>query len=161
MKGEILKLLLVGVLIISLFGCLKTYKPVGAEKFQAKLYDGQRISVSGIPQETGRQDYVQPTPLHGGIWRVKISGVVFAQKVNYENEPRIRAMRLTAERARKNKKEVKVEGKVKNGVVDLESFQGIKTDTCWYKTRNPHYSYGYYYNWYPFAYEPNARILSN
>lgn len=161
MKGEILKLLLIGVLIISLFGCIRTYKPVSAEKFQTKLHEGQRISVSGIPQEAGRQDYVQPTPLHNGIWRVKINGVFFTQKVNYENEPRVRAMNLMAERARKSKKEVKVEGKVKNGVVDLESFQGIKTDTSWYKTRNPHYSYGYYYNWYPFAYEPNARVLNN
>jgi len=161
MKGEILKFVLIGVLIISLFGCIGTYKSVSVEDFQAKRYEGQRISVSGIPQEAGRQDYVQPTPLHDGIWRVKINGVVFRQKVNYENEPRIRAMRLMTERARKNKRKVKVEGKVKNGVVDLASFQGIKTDTSWYKNRKPHYSYGYYYNWYPFAYEPNARVLSN
>ena len=106
-------------------------------------------------------DFVPPTPAHEGYWHVKVNGVNFIGYINFENAPRIRAIRKMAEDARKKNQKVTVAGKVRRGFVELESFNGIRTDTPWYKKSNPHYSYRHYYQWYPFAYEPNERAVHN
>ena len=62
--------------------------------------------------------------------------------------------------ARKERRPITVSGKVSGGELEMELFEGIHTDTAWYKNRNPYYSYIEYYEWYPFAYSPNSRALA-
>ena len=152
-----LTLIFLCLLLITFLGCARTYQSISADT----LIQGQRVSVSGIPQKPEFRDFVPPTPSHKGYWHVKVSGVNFIGYVNFENAPRIRAIRKMAENAREKNRKVAVAGKAKEGFVELESFNGIRTDTPWYKNSNPHYSYRYYYQWYPFAYEPNEMAIQN
>ena len=153
-----LTFLILGIFLIGVFGCAqRSYQPVTG-KFTPTL-EGQRISMSGVPAPPDPRDFAPATPVHKGHWRVRVNGVAFTEETNFENEPRIRAMRLMAETARRNNRKVKVAGKVSNGIVKLESFEGIQINTPWYKDKNPHYSYTKYYNWYPFAYEPNVQVV--
>ena len=81
------------------------------------------------------------------------------ETVNFENQPRIRSMLQMATIARKENRPVKVSGVVKGGRLDIEYFEGVRTDTAWHKNKNPYYSYAAYYEWSPFAYSPNVRVL--
>ena len=148
-----LTLLFTSLLLIAFLGCARTYQSITAETFT----QGQRVSISGVPQKPEFQDFVPPTPAHEGYWHFKINGVDFIGCVNFENAPRIRAIRMMAENAREKNRKVTAAGKARKGFVELEMFNGIRIDKPWYKNSNPYYSYSYYYQWYPFAYEPNER----
>jgi hypothetical protein len=150
-------LISIGLLLIVFLGCARTYQSITADTFTP----GQRVSISGIPQKPETLNFVPPTPAHEGYWHVKVNGVNFIGYVNFENAPRVRAIRNLAENARQKNQKVKVAGKAREGFVKLESFNGIRIDTPWYKNSNPHYSYRHYYKWYPFAYEPNKRAMHN
>lgn len=152
-----LTLIFIGLLLIAFLGCARTYQSITAETFT----QGQRVSISGVPQKPEFLDFVPPTPAHEGYWHVKVNGVDFIGYINFENVPRIRAIRMMAENAREKNQKVTVAGKAREGFVELEMFNGIRMDTPWYKNGNPYYSYRYYYQWYPFAYEPNERATHN
>ena len=152
-----LTLIFISLLSIAILGCARTYQSITAETFT----QGQRVSISGVPQKPESMDFVPPTPAHEGYWHVKVNGVNFIGYVNFENVPRIRAIRKIAENARKKNQNVTAAGKARGGFVELESFNGIRIDTPWYKNSNPHYSYKHYYRWYPFAYEPNEKAIQN
>jgi len=61
--------------------------------------------------------------------------------------------------ARKENRPIRIAGVVKEGQLDMEYFEGMRTDTAWHKDKNPYYSYAAYYDWSPFAYSPNARVF--
>ena len=141
-------------------GCGKTYQSIGIDNMGAQLagYEGQRISIRGVPEATQHGDFLPPTPYNEGRWILVVEGIRCAETVNFENQPRIRSMLQMAASARKKNRPIKVSGTVKGGQLDIEYFEEIRTDTAWHKNKNPYYSYAAYYEWYPFAYSPNARV---
>ena len=143
-------------------GCGKTYQPVAGgtgQQSSAASYEGQRISISGVPEVPKRQDFLAPTPLYDGHWTIVVGDFHCIETVNFENEPRIRAILQIADTARQQGQPVKVSGVIKHGQLEMEYFEDIRTDTPWYKNGRPYYSYAKYYEWYPFAYTPNSRTL--
>lgn len=125
---------------------------------QLDSYEGQRISILGVPEAPHRGDFLPPMPYNQGQWRIVVNGVNCTETVNFENQPRIRSMVQMTAVARKENRPIRVSGVVKDGQLEVEYFEGIRTDTAWHKDKNPYYSYATYYEWYPFAYSPNARI---
>ena len=146
---------------ITWLGCGKTYQSIAADNLEAKLsgHEGQRISILGVPEVPLHGDFLPPMPYNKGQWRIVVNGVSCMETVNFENQPRIRSMLKMATSARKENRPIKVSGIVKGGQLEIEYFEGIRTDTAWHKNRNPYYSYATYYQWSPFAYSPNARVL--
>jgi hypothetical protein len=143
-------------------GCGKVYEPVASDNLkQGRLenYEGRRISIVGVPGASERKDFLSPTPWREGEWAIVVNDVSCNETVNFENEPRIRTMLQIADAARKEKRPVKVSGVVKEGRLQMEYFEDIRTDTPWFKNKSPYYSYGEYYDWYPFAYSPNVKTL--
>ena len=141
-------------------GCGKTYQSITIENLGTQLhsYEGQRISVLGVPEAPHHGDFLPPMPYHEGRWSLVVNSVSCTETVNFENEPRIRSMLQMTASARRENRPIKVSGIVKGGQLDIEYFEGIRTDTAWHKNKNPYYSYAAYYEWYPFAYSPNARV---
>ncbi len=152
----------ISLFFITSLGCGRAYQSITADNLSAPLnrYDGQRVSISGIPAAPQHHDFLPPTPWRAGQWTLVVNGVRCIETLNFENEPRIRSMLQMAASARKKKQPVAVSGKMVGGQLEMESFEGIHTDTSWYKNKNPYYSYGDYYEWYPFAYSPNSRALT-
>ena len=142
---------------ITWLGCGKTYQSISADNLGA--HEGQRISIRGVPEALHHGDFLQPMPYNEGQWRLVVNGVSCTETVNFENQPRIRSMLQIAASARKENRPIKVSGVVKGGQLDIEYFEGIRTDTAWHKNRNPYYSYAAYYEWSPFAYSPNSRVF--
>lgn len=151
-------IVLTGLLLL-IAGCGKTYQSVAIEnlKMQPDSYNKKQITISGIPSPPQRGDFSSPTPLHDGYWTFVINGIRCAEMVNFENEPRIRSMVQMLADAVQAKRPIKVSGKLKGQILDIASFEGIRTSTPWYKNKNPYYSYSQYYEWSPFAYSPNVR----
>jgi hypothetical protein len=147
-------------LIIGSYGCGRTYQSIAVEnlKTEPQNYEGEQITISGVPASAQARDFLSPTPLRDGYWMLVIDGVRCAETVNFENEPRIRSMLQLAESAEKAGRSITVSGRMKAGVLELKHFEGVRTDTTWYKNKQPYYSYGEYYEWYPFAYSPNSRV---
>lgn len=159
MKPIQIILLLCWVSVIGL-GCGKMYQSIAIDNLGSQLdsYEGQRISILGVPEAPHRGDFLPPMPYNQGQWRIVVSGVNCTETVNFENQPRIRSMVQMTAVARKENRPIRVSGVVKDGQLEVEYFEGIRTDTAWHKDKNPYYSYAAYYEWYPFAYSPNARI---
>ena len=145
---------------VTWLGCGKTYQSIATDNLGAQLSDheGQRISIFGVPEVPHHGDFLSPTPYNEGRWLLVVNGVSCTETVNFENQPRIRSMLQMAAAARMENRPVKVSGVVKGGQLDIEYFEGIRTDTAWHKNKNPYYSYAAYYEWHPFAYSPNARV---
>ena len=146
----------------TLLGCAKTYQPTRTDTLDTQLanYEGQRISIVGVPSAPGRYDFLAPMPLREGKWTLVVNDVRCTETINFENEPRLRSMQQIAAAARKDNRPIEVSGVVKAGQLEMEFFEGTRTDTAWYKNRNPYYAYSEYYEWYPFAYSPNSHIRS-
>ena len=153
--------LIFSLFFVSLMGCGRAYQSITADNLSQQLtgYEGQRILIVGVPDVSQRHDFLPPTPLHKGHWSLVINGVRCTETINFENEPRIRSMLQIAVVARKENHPIKVSGRVKGGQLKMEYFEGIRTDTAWYKNEDPYYSYGEYYEWHPFAFSPNGRVL--
>ena len=136
------------------------YSSIDIDNLGSQLdnYEGQRISILGVPEAPRHGDFLQPMPYSQGQWRIVVNGVNCTETINFENQPRIRSMAQMTAAARKKNRPIRVSGVVKNGQLDIEYFDGIRTDTAWHKDKNPYYSYAAYYEWYPFAYSPNARV---
>ena len=145
---------------VTWLGCGKTYQSISADSLGTQLsgHEGQRISIFGVPEAHQHSDFLPPMPYHEGQWRLVINGVSCTETVNFENQPRIRSMLQMTAAARRENRPIKVSGIVKDGQLDIEYFEGLRTDTAWHKNKNPYYSYTAYYEWYPFAYSPNARV---
>jgi hypothetical protein len=145
---------------VTWLGCGKTYQFITVDNRGTQLnsYEGQRISILGVPAALQHGDFLPPMPYSEGRWRIVINKVSCTETVNFENEPRIRSMLQMAAVARRENRPIKVLGIVRGGQLDIEYFEGIRTDTAWHKNKNPYYSYAAYYEWYPFAYSPNARV---
>ena len=141
-------------------GMWKDISIIPADNLGAQLngYEGQRISILGVPEVPHHSDFLPPTPYNEGRWRLVVNGISCTETVNFENQPRIRSMLQMAASARRENRPIKVSGVVKGGLLDIEYFEGIRTDTAWHKNKHPYYSYATYYEWYPFAYSPNARV---
>ncbi len=136
------------------------YQSIAIDNLGSQLdsYEGQRISILGVPEAPHHGDFLPPMPYNQGQWRIVVNGVSCTETVNFENQPRIRSMVQMTAVARKENRPIRVSGVVKDGQLDVEYFEGIRTDTAWHKDKNPYYSYATYYEWYPFAYSPNARV---
>ena len=136
------------------------YQSIAIDNLGSQLdsYEGQRISILGVPEAPHRGDFLPPMPYNQGQWRIVVNGVNCTETVNFENQPRIRSMVQMTAVAQKENRPIRVSGVVKDGQLEVEYFEGIRTDTAWHKDKNPYYSYAAYYEWYPFAYSPNARI---
>ena len=147
--------------LITASGCGRFYQSIIVDNLRTQLnsYEGQRVSIAGVPEALQRGDFLPPTPLHDGSWTLVINGVDCTAIINLENEPRIRSMLQMVASARKENRAITVSGIVKGSQLEMEFLEGIRTDTAWYKNKKPYYSYGEYYEWYPFAYSPNARVL--
>ena len=145
---------------VTWLGCGKTYQSIPTDNLGAQLdgYEGQRVSLLGVPEAPRHGDFLPPMPYNEGQWRIVVNGVICTETVNFENQPRIRSMLQKVASARRENRPIKVSGIVKEGQLDIEYFEGIRTDTAWHKNKNPYYSYAAYYEWYPFAYSPNARV---
>ncbi len=145
---------------ITWLGCGKAYQSITTDNLGPRLnsYEGRRISILGIPEAPHHADFLPSMPYNEGRWRIVVNGVICMETVNFENQPRIRSMLQMAASARRDNRPVTVSGIVKGGQLDIEYFEGIRTDTAWHKNKNPYYSYAAYYEWYPFAYSPNARV---
>ena len=146
---------------VTCLGCGRAYQSITANNLRTQLngYEGQRISIVGIPEAPQRPDFLPPTPLNEGQWALVVNSIRCTAAVNFENEPRIRSTLQMAASARRENRPIKVSGVVKGGQLEMEYFEGVRTDTAWHKNKNPYYSYGAYYKWYPFAYSPNSRAL--
>jgi hypothetical protein len=138
------------VLLISLLGCVASYRTAipndvvdRPDRFQDK-----RIEVSGVPEIPQRNDFAPPNYFHKGYWSVIVDGQLCVEEINFENEDRVVACRKLARKAAKEGRKVTVKGKINRGVVDIEYFESIKTDTPWYKDQRPYYQHPFYlYNW--------------
>ena len=146
---------------IASLGCSRFYQSITDDNLRAQLdnYEGQEVSIADIPAAPHPRDFLPPTPLHDGHWTLVIKGVRCTETINFENEPRLRSMLRMVVSAREENRPITVSGVIKGGRLEMEFLEGIRTDTAWHKNKNPYYSYGEYYEWYPFAYSPNARVL--
>ena len=146
---------------VAWLGCGKMYQSIPVDNLGTQLnsYEGQRISILGVPEVLHHGDFLQPMPYNEGQWRLVVNGVSCMETVNFENQPRIRSMLQMAASARKENRPIRISGVVKEGKLDIEYFEGMRTDTAWHKDKNPYYSYAAYYEWSPFAYSPNARVF--
>ncbi len=145
---------------VTWLGCGKTYQSIAIDNLRVQLnrYEGQRISILGVPEAPHHGDFLPPMLDNEGEWRIVVNGINCTEKVNFENQPRIRSMLQMAAAARRENRPIEVSGIIKEGQLDIEYFEGVRTDTAWHKNKNPYYSYAAYYEWYPFAYSPNARV---
>lgn len=161
MKPAILIRLFLCCFWVVTWGCGKTFQSITADNLrtQSSNYEGKLITISGIPSPSEHGDFLPATPLSKGYWMLVIDGVRCAGTVNFENEPRIRSMLQIATSAQKEHRPVTVKGKMRGGILEMKFFEGIRADTAWYKNKNPYYSYSEYYEWNPFAYSPNSRVL--
>lgn len=113
------------------------------DRFQSK-----RIELSGVPEIPRRNDFAPPNYFHKGYWSVVVDRQLCIEEINFENENRVVTCRRLAEKAVKEGKKVTVKGKISRGVVNIEYFEGISTDTPWYKDQRPYYQHpSYLYNW--------------
>ena len=146
----IILVMLFSLLLVPLLGCGVSYKTAvpGDIVDRPDRFHGQRIEISDVPEFPLRNGFAPPNYFHKGFWTVIVDGQVCVEEINFENENRIVACRRLAKKAAKAGKEVTVKGKIKQGVVDIEYFEGIKTDTPWYRDQRPYYQHPtYLYNW--------------
>ena len=145
--------------LVVILGCGRTYQSITVDSpTQLSRHQEQRITIRGNPAASRRGDFVPPTPLRDGYWTLVVDKVRCIETVNFENEPRIRSLVRMAESASEAGHPITVSGKVHGAILKMESVEGVRTGTAWYKNKNPYYSYGEYYEWYPFAYNPNGRV---
>ncbi|MFC1713644.1 hypothetical protein ACFL6S_08250 [Candidatus Poribacteria bacterium] len=142
-------MILFSLLLASLPGCGVSYKTAAPNDVidRPDRFQGRRIEISDVPQ-ISRNDFAPPNYFHKGYWTVAVDGQVCVEEINFENENRVVACRRLALKAARAGKEVTVKGKMKQGIVDIEYFEGIKTDTPWYRDQRPYYEHPtYLYNW--------------
>jgi len=138
------------LLLIPLLGCGASYKTAASNDAfnRPDRFQDRRVEISDVPQTPQRNDFAPPSFFHKGYWKVIIDGQVCLEEINFENENRVIACRRLAEKAAKAGKKVTVKGKINRGIVDIEYFEDIKTDTPWYKDQRPYYQHpNYLYNW--------------
>ena len=146
----IISVILFAVLLISLLGCGASYRAAISndvvdrpDRFQSK-----RIEISGVPEIPRRNDFAPPNYFHKGYWSVIVDGQLCVEEINFENENRVVACRKLARKAARKGEKVTVKGKINQGVVDIECFEDIKTDTSWYKDQRPYFQHPFYlYSW--------------
>ena len=136
-------MMLSSLLLSPLLGCGTSYKTAAPNDVidRPDRFQGSRIEISDVPQIPRRNDFAPPNYFHKGYWTVIVDGQVCVEEINFENENRVVACRRLARKAAKERREVTVKGKMKHGIVDIEYFEGIKTDTPWYKDQRPHYEH--------------------
>lgn len=154
-------LILMSSLCLCFISCGKSYQNIPIESLTSSLasYEGKNVTLSGVPTEPKEGGFSPPTPIYDGYWKLMVNGVACVEKVNFENEPRIRAARRLAAKAKQSGKPVTLSGVVKRGLVEMDSFEGVKTKTPFLKSKDQYYSYLYFYEWSPFAYKLNDRAM--
>ena len=146
----IISVMLSAALLISFLGCGASYRTAISNDVvhRPDRFQSRRIEITGVPEIPGRKDFAPPNYFHKGYWSVIVDGQVCVEEISFENENRVVACRRLAEKAAKAGREVAVKGKINSGVVDIEYFEDIKTDTPWYKDQRPYYQHPFYlYNW--------------
>ncbi len=143
-------MMLSSLLLSPLLGCGVSYKAANPNNVvdRPDRFQGSRVEISDVPNIPRRNDFAPPSYFHKGYWTVVVDGQVCVEEINFENENRVVACRRLAKKAAKEGKVVTVKGKIKQGIVDIEYFEGIKTDTPWYKDQSPYYQHPtYLYKW--------------
>ena len=138
------------VLLISLSGCGASYRAAISDEMidRPDRFQDKRVELSGVPEIPRRHDFAPPNFFHKGYWSVIVDGQVCVEKINFENENRVVACRRLAKKAAKEGRKVEVKGKIVQGIVDIEYFEDIKTDTPWYKDHRPSCDHPFYlYKW--------------
>jgi len=142
--------MLSAVLLISVLGCGASYRIAIPNDVADRpdRFQNERIELSGVPKIPRRNDFAPPNYFHKGYWSVIVDGQLCVEEINFENENRVVACRRLARKAAREGKKVTAKGRMSRGVVDIEYFEGIKTDTPWYKDQRPYYQHPFYlYNW--------------
>jgi len=149
MRWTILAILFT-VMLIMLSGCGASYKAAIPEDVTNRpdRFQNKRIEISGVPETTGMGDFVPPSYFHKGYWSVIVDGQVCVEEINFENENRVVACQRLAKKAASERRKVTVKGEIKGGIVNIENFEGISTNTPWYKDQRPYYHHPtYLYKW--------------
>ena len=142
--------MLSAVLLIPLLGCGASYRATIPNDIADRpdRFQSERVELSGVPEVPKRSDFAPPNYFHKGYWSVIVDGQICVEEINFENENRIVACRKLARKAAREGKKIAVRGQIKRGIIDIEYFEGIKTDTPWYKDQSPYYQHPFYlYNW--------------
>ena len=110
---------------VTWLGCGKMYQSIATDNLGIQLngYEGQRISILGVPAASHHSDFLPPMPYNEGRWRLVVNGVSCTETVNFENQPRLRSMLQMAAAARRENQPIKVSGVVKEGQLDMEYFE--------------------------------------
>ena len=134
------------VLLISLVGCGASYRAAISNDVISRpdRFQDKRVELSGVPEIPRRNDFAPPNYFHKGYWSVVVDGQLCVEEITFENENRVVACRRLAEKAAREGREVEVKGKISQGIVNIEHFEGIKTDTPWYKDQRPYYAHPFY-----------------
>ena len=138
------------VLLISLLGCGASYRATISHDVMDRpdRFQHKRVELSGVPEIPKRNDFAPPNYFHRGYWSVVVDGQLCVEEITFENENRVVACRRLAEKAAKEGRKVSVKGKIRQGIVNIESFEDIKTDTPWYRDQKPYYAHPFYlYKW--------------
>ena len=146
----IISTILFSVMLIMLVGCGVSYRKATPENVTDRpdRFQNRRVEISGVPEPRRRQDFAPPSYFHKGYWSVVVDGQVCVEEINFENENRVIACRKLAEKAASEGKSVTVKGEINGGIVDIDNFEGISTNTPWYKDQQPYYhNPTYLYNW--------------
>ncbi len=121
------------ILLVSLLGCSASYRAAIPNDVADRpdQFQHRRIEISGVPEIPQRNDFAPPNYFHKGYWSVVVDGQLCIEEINFENENRVVACRKLAKKAAKDGRKVTVKGKIELGIVNIEHFEGIKTDTSW------------------------------
>ena len=136
--------------LFSFLGCGMSYKTTGFGEVvdRPDRLQNRKIELSAVPQIPRKDYFAPPNRFHKGYWSVIVDGQVCVEQITFENENRIMACLRLAEKAAREGTKVTVKGKLSRGILEIEHFQDIKTDTPWYKDQSPHYGHPtYLYNW--------------
>ena len=138
------------ILLISLLGCGTPYRAAISDDVvdRPDRFQHKRIELAGVPEIPQKNDFAPPNYFHRGYWSVVVDGQLCVEEITFENENRVVACRKLAKKAARDGRKVSVKGKIHQGIVNIEYFEDIRTDTAWYKDQKPYYAHPFYlYKW--------------
>lgn len=141
---------LLTIMLILLLGCGVSYRATIPEDITNRpdRFQNRRVEISGVPELPRKSDFAPPSYFHKGYWSVIVDGQVCVEEINFENENRVIACRRLAKKAASEGRKITIKGEINDGFVDMELFEGISTNTPWYKDQRPDYHHPtYLYNW--------------
>ena len=129
--------------VVFLLGCGVKYEVIapGEISLSPVAFEGNHVIVTGVPQELEGKNFQFPTLFFDGYWYFNINKQLCHERVNWGNLSRILACRKLFRRAIEKGEKVTIAGRVMQGIVELERFQGIKTDASLLKCERPYLGY--------------------